>query len=448
MRVCPCANLERTAHRCRQYPAVSLSPASSGGCPMAESAFDWRLVVAGLAVAAVGAALVAWQTRGDPARCRGWLGWSALSLELLAAAMAVFWAVRNGSNVLTLLFAVGFIGLALAKAVTISALVHAGRAGNYGAVAVGVLAMAGAYLTVYGAGAFEGTMDGSQKAAEAAQRSAPALAMDSQLKAAYAKLEGLTAYADSTRAAESASKAENLHRRLQDARNRLAACPPTYITKCVDPARREIASLEQALGADGYAAGNAAYLGTQQHIADLEAQRAELLKTGGTAAGVAAGRDDELVAWLFGVPVPQAAALKWLLFVGVFDVLSLLLRLFGDLVQAGASAAELATRRYRALLDSGLTVPQAATLLAGGTAALLPALPQAAALTEHHQDAGNDAPDASGTVNRPAETLNRPDTPDDGLNTAHCAHCGQVFAKQVKWQKYCSEPCRKAGHKA
>ena len=327
MHACPCANLERTAHRCRQYPAVSLSPASSGGCPMAESAFDWRLVVAGLAVAAVGAALVAWQTRGDPARCRGWLGWSALSLELLAAAMAVFWAVRNGSNVLTLLFAVGFIGLALAKAVTISALVHAGRAGNYGAVAVGVLAMAGAYLTVYGAGAFEGTMDGSQKAAEAAQRSAPALAMDSQLKAAYAKLEGLTAYADSTRAAESASKAENLHRRLQDARNRLAACPPTYITKCVDPARREIASLEQALGADGYAAGNAAYLGTQQHIADLEAQRAELLKTGGTAAGVAAGRDDELVAWLFGVPVPQAAALKWLLFVGVFDVLSLLLRL-------------------------------------------------------------------------------------------------------------------------
>lgn len=413
---------------------------------MNEAAFDWRLVVAGLAVAAVGAALVAWQTRGDPARCRGWLGWSALSLELLASAMAVFWAVRNGSNVLTLLFAVGFIGLALAKAVTISALVHAGRAGKYGAVAVGMLAMAGAYLTVYGAGAFEGTMDGSQKAVEAAQRSAPTLAMDAQLKAAYAKLEGLTQYADSTRAATSTAKAENLNRRLQDARNRLAACPPSYITKCVDPARREIAALEQELGADGYAAGNAAYLGTQQHIADLETRRASLLQEGGTAAGVAAGRDDELVAWLFGVPLPQAAAVKWLLFVGVFDVLSLLLRLFGDLVQAGSNAAELATRRYRALLDSGLTVPQAAALLAGGAAALLPALPQAADAAGDGQDANTGAWDAAGTVNRQAGTLNRPDA-DDGLDTAQCAHCGQPFAKQVKWQKYCSEPCRKAGHK-
>jgi len=51
--------------------------------------------------------------------------------------------------------------------------------------------------------------------------------------------------------------------------------------------------------------------------------------------------------------------MKWIVFVAVFDLLSLLLRLGGDLL-LGRDVAGAAARKMRALIDSGLSPEQAA----------------------------------------------------------------------------------------
>lgn len=362
------------------------------------SLIDWRAVAAALGFIAIAAGLIAWQSRGNPDNCRGWLGVTALSLELLAGAMAVSWAVRSGGGLLPLLLALGFAGLALSKAVTVAALVSTWRRGQHGAVFVGVLAMLGAYTTVYLGGAFEGTLDTAHRTAQAAAQSAPVQALDAQLQAARERLAALAPYADPSRAhtdeqaqaaaqSEQAARIDALRAELDATRTRAASwatsdCSPKtdrnglpYTSRAAD-ACAEIQAVQAALdraqqstpaGAGGYSARHAEYAGLRQHVADLESQRAGLLETGGAAAAQAAGADDRFIGWLAGVTPERAAGLKWLFFVGAFDVLSLLLRLFGELAHVRDGAGE-STRRYAALLAGGLNPARAAALLAAGQA--------------------------------------------------------------------------------
>jgi len=201
---------------------------------------NWEAVAGGLAIAAALAALIAWQVRGSADKCRGWLGYSALTLEALAMAMAVFWAVKQGAGILTLFFAGGFIGLALSKAVTISALVHAYQIKRHSAFLVTLLALVGAYLTVYSAGVFEGTMHSAKTQGDAAAVSAPVQAVESEIASVQARISGLAGFADASKAHSEERAAQSVQASLASKRAALAACPKNYVTNCIKPLRAEI----------------------------------------------------------------------------------------------------------------------------------------------------------------------------------------------------------------
>ncbi|MBK8451766.1 MAG: hypothetical protein WAQ53_15400 [Thiofilum sp.] len=316
-----------------------------------------------LGTIAVALALIAWQTRGNRYKTRAWLGWSALTLELLAGAMAIYWAATNGQGLLVWIFVLGFVGLALGKATIVSAVVDAYERGLMGALGVGILTLLGAYAVVYAAGSFSGVIESTGKAAQAAEQSAPIQALDAQIAAAQGKLGTLSQYADAGRASAESAQATQLQTQLTAARDALAKCPPTYITKCVNPAQSRIDALQRELSTLTYHGNNQAYAGTQQLIADLQTQRATLLQSGTTTTS-GLGADDKLIAWLLGVEVEQARSLKWLIFVFAFDVLSLAFRLTGDMVASGIPDHKRAAKRLEVLMESGYSLPQAANLLA------------------------------------------------------------------------------------
>jgi hypothetical protein len=350
-----------------------------------STGFDWRQFAAFLAIGAALAALIAWQSRGTPDKCRNWLGSSALTLEALAMAMAVFWAVRQGAGVLALFFVAGFIGLSLAKAVTISALVQAHREQKRGAFGVLLLAASGAYVSVYSAGVFEGTMHSAGQQATAAAQSAPVLAIESELTAARSRLASLAPYADAGKAnqeeqaqarALAAMQSELTAARAELARWAHSDCTPKKngngipFTSRAAGACAAVKSIEGRAGIapGGYASRHSEYLGLQSHIAALEKQRAGMLQSGAGASVGEIGADDELVLRLFGLDsIKQAAGVKWLFFVLIFDMLSLFLRLGGELLQGRDVAGETA-RRMRALLDAGVPMDQALGAMGGAAA--------------------------------------------------------------------------------
>jgi hypothetical protein len=364
---------------------------------------NWREIAATLAIFAALAALIAWQVKGTPEKCRNWLASSAMSLEALAMAMAVFWAIQQGAGILSVFFAAGFVGLALSKAVTISALVQAHREHKHGAFFVALVALLGAYFTVYGAGVFEGTLHSAGKHEQAAAESAPVTAIDAQLQAARGRLESLAGYADAGKAdaeisqakadaAQAQGRISELQARISDAlqavplnsqgkpagrslgalsQNCAESYSGHYSGACgaVRDMRREMSALAGSGGGTGdYARGHSEYSGMRAHIAELETRRAELL-AGGASTGTAAGADDRLVSWVFGLEnIQNAAGLKWLLLVAIFDFLSLALRLAGELLLGRDIAGEYA-RKLAALINAGLDPARAGAMLGGNARA-------------------------------------------------------------------------------
>ena len=309
-------------------------------------------------------ALVAWQQRGSANQVSVWLGWSALSLEMLAGAMAIYWSVQNGIGLLSFIFVFGFVGLAMSKATIVTALAKALNDTNYAALVVSIITLLGAYSIVYLAGSFHGGIESASKAATEATASAPIRALDAQLAAARDKQSGLAAFADSGRAASEAVKATQLNSQLTAARTALSRCPANYLTKCIRPNQAKIDRLESQLSGLTYYSGNTEYSGTKQLIADLESQRAALLSGGGIANESGHGADDAMIAWILNVSVEKARDLKWLIFVLAFDILSLLFRLSGELVSKGLPSSRLLTRQFKVLLDGGHDPMQAAHMLA------------------------------------------------------------------------------------
>lgn len=332
-----------------------------------NTAFSSESLITTLGIIALLFALVAYQQRGHVNQARSWLGYSALTLELLAGSMAIYWSVKNGSGLLTWIFVFGFVGLAVAKASIVSAVSKAFTDHNHPALLFGVVSLLGAYSVVYFAGSFHGGIESAGKAAQEATASAPMRAIDSQLEAARNKLEGLSKYADSGKAANESSKVSSLTNQLNEVRAALGRCPANYLTKCINPNQRKIEQLQNELGTLTYYKGNQAYSGTKQLIADLETQRATLLTSGNIASESGHGADDKMISWLLNVSEEKARDLKWLIFVLAFDILSLLFRLTGEFVARGVPETKLLTRQLAILLESGYSLPSAAAVLAGGS---------------------------------------------------------------------------------
>lgn len=351
-------------------------------------------------------ALVAWQQRGNANEVSVWLGWSALSLEMLAGAMAIYWSVQNGIGLLSFIFVFGFVGLAMSKATIVTALSKALNDTNYAALVVSAITLLGAYSIVYLAGSFHGGIESAGKAATEATASAPIRALDAQLAIAWDKQSGLAAFADSGRAASEEVKATQLNSQLTAARTALSRCPANYLTKCIRPNQAKIDRLEMQLSELTYYSGNTEYSGTKQLIADLESQRAALLSTGGIANESGHGADDAMIAWILNVSVEKARDLKWLIFVLAFDILSLLFRLSGELVSKGLPSSRLLTRQFKVLLDGGHDPMQAAHMLA--TVQGIKTLPhgvQENRVSEHSTDTDN-------TAQLPSEDNNSEALPD------------------------------------
>ncbi|PWQ94264.1 hypothetical protein [Leucothrix pacifica] len=353
-----------------------------------STTFSSESLIVSLGIIALLFALIAYQQRGHVNQSRSWLGYSALTLELLAGSMAIYWSVNNGTGPLTWIFVLGFVGLAVAKASIVPAVSKAFTDRNHPALLFGVISLLGAYSVVYFAGSFYGGIEGAGKAAQEATASAPIRAIDSQLEAARDKLNGLSSYADSTRASKERTKASALNTQLSNAKVALSRCPANYLTKCINPNQRKIDQLQSQLNALTYYQGNQSYSGTKQLIADLETQRAGLLTGGGIASESGHGADDRMIAWLLNVSEERARDLKWLIFVLAFDILSLLFRLTGEFIAQGVPETRLLTRQLAVLLESGYTLPNAALMLAGQTGL------NSSSLTPEKVDS---QPDASGT---------------------------------------------------
>ena len=330
-----------------------------------STTFSSESLIVSLGIIALLFALIAYQQRGHVNQSRSWLGYSALTLELLAGSMAIYWSVKNGSGLLTWIFVFGFVGLAVAKATIVAAVSKAYEDSNTPALIFGIVSLLGAYCVVYFAGSFHGGIEGAGKAAQEATASAPIKAIDSQLEAARDKLNGLSSYADSAKASKERAKARLLDAQLSSARTALSRCPANYLTKCINPNQRKIDSLQSQLSALTYYSGNQNYSGTKQLIADLETQRSEMLTGGNITSESGHGADDKMIAWLLNIPEEKARDLKWLIFVLAFDILSLLFRLTGDFLARGTPQTKLLTRQLAVLLESGYSLPNAALMLAG-----------------------------------------------------------------------------------
>ena len=330
-----------------------------------STTFSSESLIVSLGIITLLFALIAYQQRGHVNQSRSWLGYSALTLELLAGSMAIYWSVNNGTGPLTWIFVLGFVGLAVAKASIVPAVSKAFTDHNHPALFFGIISLLGAYSVVYFAGSFHGGIEGAGKAAQEATASAPIRAIDSQLDAARDKLNSLSNYADSARASKERAAAAVLNTQLTNVRAALSRCPANYLTKCINPNQRKIDQLESQLSSLTYHTGNQSYSGTKQLIADLEMQRADLLTGGGIASESGHGADDRMIAWLLNVSEERARDLKWLIFVLAFDILSLLFRLTGEFVARGVPETRLLTRQLAVLLESGYTLPNAALMLAG-----------------------------------------------------------------------------------
>ena len=332
-----------------------------------NTSFNSDTLIATLGIIALLLALIAYQHRGHADQSRSWLGYSALTLELLAGSMAIYWSVKNGSGLLTWIFVLGFIGLAVAKASIVPALSKAFTESNYPALVFAIPALIGTYGIVYFAGSFQGGIEGAGKSAQEATASAPIRALDAQLEAARNKLTNLSNYADANKAAAESATASRLNTQLVSARAALSRCPANYLTKCINPNQQKIDTLQNQLSALTYYAGNQNYSGTQQLIADLETQRAERLTGGNIASESGHGADDKMIAWLLNIPEEKARDLKWLIFVLAFDMLSLLFRFTGEFVSRGIPETRLISRQLEVLLKSGHSLPDAALMLSGQT---------------------------------------------------------------------------------
>ena len=332
-----------------------------------NTSFNSETLIATLGIIALLLALIAYQQRGHADQSRSWLGYSALTLELLAGSMAIYWSVKNGSGLLTWIFVLGFVGLAVAKASIVPALSKAFTDSNYPALVFAIPSLIGTYGIVYFAGSFHGGIEGAGKSAQEATASAPIRALDAQLEAARNKLTSLSNYADVNKAAAESATASKLNTQLVSARAALSRCPANYLTKCINPNQQKIDTLQNQLNALTYYSGNQNYSGTKQLIADLETQRAELLTGGNITSESGHGADDKMIAWLLNIPEEKARDLKWLIFVLAFDILSLLFRFTGEFVSRGIPETRLISRQLEVLLKSGHSLSDAALLLSGQT---------------------------------------------------------------------------------
>lgn len=269
-----------------------------------------------------------------------------LVIDLLPASMAVSWATTQNEGLTTFLFVLGFIAFASLKLLLVWLLLRAMNDKNTGGVMLVIVTMLVIYGVILAGAAFNGNVAGAKKAAQASLDSAPMQSIEAQILSAETKLEGLAKFADGSKASAESTKTERLKRQLNAARTALSNCKPNYITLCIRPNTAKVDSLENQLSTLTYYAGNSEYTGTIALLATLQERRAKLMESGGTVSISGTGADDRFLSKLFGGDVEQARNWKTLIFMIVFDFITIGIRMVVAFVNRGVDTGALFHEQY------------------------------------------------------------------------------------------------------
>jgi hypothetical protein len=457
---------------------------------------EWRSLVAVLGILAALFVLIAWQKRQTKERAGAWLGYSALTLELLGLSLTVYWAVNAPDGVvLPIIFCLGFLGMIVGRAVLIPQII---KTGNFKAKFFIIVGLLIAYMALYSSGLFYAVNDAGYSAQERLESSAPAKALDAKIDMVRQRISSLATFADASRAHDEQQAIQQAHdeqqaqvnaleSQLAQKRAELTACPYNYITKCIKPAKATIARLESQLNGlnnpsagSGYAQKHDMYNGLQAHLVELQKERAALSENG---QGIKSmwKPEDSMIAWLFDISEEKASQIKWLIFTFIFDFLSLMFRIVSAFIAPNDPEAE-RKQKFLSLLDAGLSLHQIASVideddsleikpakvkfstdipaLAAGGRIESDGLIEAHAgecvlnakatywLDEHYPsllDSANRGdfpavgPANSNNANRYANEHSRQENPDKKAvgGVYQCQSCGEDYTAKTVWQKYC-----------
>lgn len=460
---------------------------------------EWRTLVAVLGILAALLVLIAWQKRQSKERAGAWLGYSALTLELLGLSLTVYWAVNAPDGVvLPIIFCLGFVGMIVGRAILIPQII---KTGNFKTKFFIVLGLLVAYMALYSSGLFYAVNDAGYSAQERLESSAPAKALDSEIELVRQRISSLATFADASKAhaeqmatqqAQQTQQARitELKSQLAQKKAELSACPANYLTNCVKPLRRKIASIEAELNSlggvsglgSGYARKHDEYNGLQAHLVELQKERASLSQNG---QGIKSmwKPEDTMLAWLFGISEEKASQIKWLIFTFIFDFLSLIFRIVSAFISPNDPEAE-RKQKFLSLLDAGLSLHQIANVIDDDASKPelqpakvkfstdIPALAiggriESDGLIEAHTGECVLNPTATNWLDKHYPNLldsaNRGDFPANSNANSRdvnsipserkavggvyqCEHCGADYTAKTVWQKFCKK-CSEANRK-
>jgi len=346
-------------------------------------ASHWRTLAAVLFIIAAVMLLIAWNERQNQHKAARWLNHSALSLETLGLALSLFWAVNAPDGViLPWIFCGGWVGMLIGRSVLITFVVTNWQQKKYSRAWGGIGTLIIAYVALYGSGLFHAINDAGDAAQARLEASKPAQALDAEIANVQARITSLAAFSDATKAAteaESTAAAQAqyakdsgaINAQLRAAKAKLAKCPPKYFTNCIKPNTEKVAELEAELAALGggvsgseYVKKHDEYNGLQTHLVTLQKQRAGLSANGQGVQEAWRPEDVALSEW-FGITPAQASRIKWLIATLIFDVLSLLFRVFSSILMNKSDPETMFRRKLDALLNGGFTMQEALAIMNG-----------------------------------------------------------------------------------
>jgi hypothetical protein len=298
---------------------------------------------------------------------------------------------------------------------------------------------------------------------ELAAQSIPAQAERARLDAITARLDSSAGAGIAATALE--AQAQPLRAQLNEARAQLAACPPDFVKKCINPAQARLDAIRAQLAPiDAQLSAHAGYLA-------LQSERAETLERLATVStGVAVGGHHPLfdtLAALLGVDAGRVQAIFLAWSAVALELVAALAFIISGALAGQAVGPAVVTRPHLEpvpALDTGGRIEADGLIHAHAGEAVL----NAAAVAELERiapglvDKLNALQGGLGVPTAAVDTAGVTTTaavdtaavPTAGVTTADvkmrpCAQCGRPFPieQRTPWNKrYCSDDCRARGH--
>lgn len=415
-------------------PDAILAASAISATSSASLSFDWRAVISVALIVALAMLIIAWKRKGNAQNAHTWIYYIGAVLGLCGGAMGIYYGLYKSEGLTSAIVGASFVVMALYRAVGMDTAVNQAKQGQFGAAFIGSTLLILCWLIVYAGGSFEGQADGAAKLQEAAASSPEVRAVDAELDVARANVARLSQYADTSAATDSSRKLADINARLESARKELANCPPSIVTRCINPKSEAVHALEAAaLAAGAYTVGAGDLQAARAVVADLQVKRGAMLKGGGVSVGKI-GKDAEFVAWATGKSVEDASRILWMVIVGVLDVASTLAHLYAALSRPSEDyIIGECVNQVEVLLRNGFSQHEVFYMLGNrGTVPQLPAMEDRDELKKPLNQGINEP------VQAPHVKVGENDqTAHVKVGNAVCEDCAQPFHARVMWQVRC-----------